>query len=328
VNEIPSFGTADRVAVTILVDNQANLIVKSTDNIVYFTKKPLLAEHGFAALIDVNDGERRILWDAGISRRALMENAARMEVDFTTIDAIVLSHGHGDHTGAVADVLDVVGRRNREREWPAGTAMADVDAWLDTQRLPIVLHPAALRELWGKDDEGKLHGPGLPPPTGTWEDLGAKIVCEEGPYRLADGFWTTGYVPRRSFEHSGRGTSTYYRDGDVLRRHDTEDDQALILNVAGKGLVVVSGCAHAGIVNTVRHAQEITGVDRVHAVIGGFHLARCEPDELEQTIAAFKGWAPTLISPSHCTGFGPICRFAAEMPGPFVPGVVGVTYRF
>jgi len=328
MNQITDFGAVSRVSVTVLVDNRADMIVRSTDDVVYFTDKPLLAEHGFAALVDLEDVGIRILWDAGGTHVTLMENVRRMEVDLGTVETIVLSHGHWDHIGAIDEVLETMARRPGPQEWPPNTSPDEAEAWVKAQRVPIVLHPAALRERWHIGEDGKRFGPVTPPPTGIWEALGAEIVCSEVPYRLGPGCWTTGYVPRRSFEHSGRSPRAYYRDGSKLVRDDIEDDQALVLSVEGKGLVVVAGCAHSGIVNTVRYAQEITGVERVHAVLGGFHLARAEDDELDQTVAAFKKWAPALISPSHCTGFGSICRFAAEMPDVFVPGAVGVTYRF
>lgn len=321
-------GTLTEATVTVLVDNRADVIVRSTETVRYFTDQPLLAEHGLAALIDLPGAGMRILWDAGGSRVALMENARRMEVDWTTVDAVALSHGHWDHTAAMSDALLAMDRRPAAREWPAGTTSAEVEAWAQAQRVPVVLHPAALRERWRIGKDGKRFGPAAPPPTGIWEALGAEIVTSEAPYRFAPGCWTTGYVPRESFEHSGRSKQSYYRDGDRLIRDDVEDDQALVLNLEGKGLVVVAGCAHAGIVNTVMHAQAITGIDRIHAVLGGFHLAHAEDEEIEQTLAAFNQWQPALISASHCTGFGPICRFAAEFPETFVPGVVGVTYRF
>lgn len=328
MNEIVDFGEVDRVSVTVLVDNRADVIVRSTETARYFTEEALLAEHGYAALIDLVAAGSRFLWDAGGTRIALIENARRMEVDLTAVDAIALSHGHWDHTAAVADVLAVMQRSPTAQEWPAETSLSEVDAWVRARRVPVVMHPAALRERWRIDKEGKWFGPVAPPPTAIWEALGAEIICAERPYQLAPGFWTTGYVPRRSFERSGRSKRAYCREGGTLVHDDIEDDQALILNVKEKGLVVVAGCAHSGIVNTVTYAQAITGVSRVHAVIGGFHLARAETEELDRTITAFKQWSPALISPSHCTGFGPICRFAAEMSGAFVPGVVGVTYRF
>jgi 7,8-dihydropterin-6-yl-methyl-4-(beta-D-ribofuranosyl)aminobenzene 5'-phosphate synthase len=135
-------------------------------------------------------------------------------------------------------------------------------------------------------------------------------------------------VPRRSFEVSGRPTRLYYRQGSEFIPDDLEEDQAVVINLKDKGLVVLSGCAHSGIVNTVGYAREFTGVETVYAVMGGFHLARAEDDEIDRTIDFIKSLNPTYVIPSHCTGFRAISRFALEMPDEFIEGVVGTTYLF
>jgi 7,8-dihydropterin-6-yl-methyl-4-(beta-D-ribofuranosyl)aminobenzene 5'-phosphate synthase len=109
---------------------------------------------------------------------------------------------------------------------------------------------------------------------------------------------------------------------------DLEEDQAIVIHVRDKGLVVLSGCAHAGIINTLEYARRISGVERVHAVIGGFHLARSKPEEIQATIDALQALAPAVLVPCHCTGFEATCAFARAMPGAFSPGVVGATYVF
>ena len=99
-----------------------------------------------------------------------------------------------------------------------------------------------------------------------------------------------------------------------------------MINIEGKGLIILSGCAHSGIVNTITYASEFFNIDRIYAVIGGFHLARASDDEIEQTIEYIRSIEPTLVTPSHCTGFRAISRFAQEMPDEFIEGVVGTTY--
>ena len=328
MSRIEGLGETQDVAVTVLVDNRADLIVKSTDTIKHFTKKPLLAEHGFAVLIDLMVAGTRILWDAGITRIALLENAQRMKVDLATIDKIVLSHGHGDHTAAVTDVLKAIDVKPKSKKWEPGTGMDEMLSWVKGHRVPVIAHPAAFREHWGIDKDGTRHGPYLPPPRDEWEAVGAEMILSKGPYQLGPGCWTTGFVPRLSFEKSGRPSDHFYREGDAFIRDDLDEDQAIIINVRDKGLVIVSGCAHAGIVNTVNYAREISGVDRVWAIIGGFHLARSTDEEVERTVAEIKGYSPVLVAPSHCTGFQAIRRFAAEMPAEFVLGLVGTTYLF
>jgi len=328
VSKIDGFGEAERVAITILVDNRADLIVDSSETVKYFTDKPLLAEHGFSALVDLQAANKRILWDAGITRIALPENMKRMEIDPATIDAIAISHGHRDHTAAVGDVLAAMDLAARGKEWPPGASIEEMAAYAQGHRVPLIAHPAAFRERWAIGEDGKKYGPHHGAPRAAWEAAGAEIITSQGPYELGPGCWTTGYVPRRSFEESGRSKRAYYRAGEELQRDDLEEDQAIVLNVKGKGLVVLSGCAHSGIVNTVWHAQQISGVDRVWAILGGFHLARAKPDEVQRTIDEIKKLTPHMIAPSHCTGFQAIAQFAAQMPEAFVPGVVGATYLF
>ena len=188
------------------------------------------------------------------------------------------------------------------------------------------VHPAAFRERWWKKDDGKLVGPFVPPPKGEWEAAGAKIVESEMPHKLMNGCWTTGYIPRISFEKSGRPTQLLYRSDSNFFSDDLEEDQAIVINVKDKGLIVLSGCAHSGIVNTIRYAKEFTGIDQVYAVIGGFHLARARDDEIKETLDHIKKENPTFVIPSHCTGFQAIGKFAEEMPDKFFDSIVGATY--
>ncbi|MFN2285616.1 MAG: MBL fold metallo-hydrolase [Anaerolineae bacterium] len=326
---ITDFGETANVSITVLVDNRADLIVKSTETVKYFDDEPLLAEHGFSALIDLKDAGIRILWDAGISETALLENMRLMEIDPKGITKIALSHGHGDHTGAMTKVLKAMEVwPPKPRKWEPGATMAEIRRYVQGRRVPLVAHPAAFRELWGIADDGAKYGPVCGPPRAEWEAAGADIVLSEVPYQLGPGCWTTGFVPRESFEALGASSKAYYRDGDTFVPHTIEDDQAIVINVKDRGLVVLSGCAHSGIVNTVHHAQAISGVDTVWAILGGFHLARSSDEDIQRTIEAIKQLKPKMIVPSHCTGFKAISQFAAQMPEVFVLGLVGTTYVF
>ena len=327
MGKIEDFGETPDVAITVLVDNTADLLVRSTDTVKRFAKEPLLAEHGFAALVELNEAGVRILWDAGISTTALLENARLMKIDLAAVDLITLSHGHGDHYAAMAQVLRAAVRRPEPREWPADASMEEIQAWTEGHRVPLIAHPAAFRERWGIARDGKKYGPHLAP-RAEWEAAGAEIVLSEGPYRLGPGCWTTGAVPRRSFEKAGTPPSRAYREGDQFLRDRLDDDQAIVINVRDKGLVVLSGCAHSGIVNTVQHAREISGVDQVHAILGGFHLAPAKDDEIERTIDEIEKLGPEMVVPTHCTGFKAIVRFSKRMPDQFVQGVVGTRYLF
>ena len=322
------FGEVQEVEVTILVDNRADFMVEETDTVKRFWESPLLAEHGFSALIDLKSVGKRILWDAGMTSPTALENMRRMEIEPSTIDMIVISHGHGDHTAGITKILKAMELRVEVQEWEQGTSAEQVQKQLEWPEIPLVAHPAAFRERWHIPEDEKMDGPLVPPPKDEWEAVGAKIILSEGPYQLAPGCWTTGYVPRESFEKSGIGSALAYREGNSFFPDKIEEDQAIILNVKGKGLVVVSGCAHSGIVNTVNHGRKISGVDKVWAILGGFHLGRSPEEEVEMTVEEVKRYKPALIAPTHCTGYQAISRFAAEMPDEFVYGVVGTKFLF
>jgi 7,8-dihydropterin-6-yl-methyl-4-(beta-D-ribofuranosyl)aminobenzene 5'-phosphate synthase len=241
---------------------------------------------------------------------------------------IALSHGHGDHTAALTNVLRAMNLAPTSKKWAAGAPVGEMRAWAEGRRVPLVMHPAALHERWRKQKDGGLLGPLPAPPRLEWEAVGAQVVVSEGPHQLAPGCWTTGYVPRRSFESAGIPDGMLYRDGDVFLPDAIEDDQAIVINVRDKGLVVLAGCAHSGILNTVVHAREISGVRNVHALLGGFHLANAPATDIQRTIDDIKALRPVLVAPTHCTGFAAIAAFAAQMPDAFVQGVVGTLYQF
>jgi len=320
-------GTVKKVSLTVLVDNKADLIVEEKTNIKYFTEKPLLAEHGFSVLIQLNGSEKMILWDAGVSKQTLIENIHRMELDPRAISMIALSHGHSDHYAGLTMVLNEMKLLPEAKEWTGNVSHDEIENMLTESQISIVSHPAAFRERWWKKDDGTLVGPLKSTPRKEWEAAGAKVITSSKPYKLADGCWTTGYVPRLSFEKSGRPKQLLYREGNDFLSDDIDEDQAIIINIKNKGLIILSGCAHSGIVNTIDHAKTFTGISKVYAVIGGFHLARAKDEEIAKTIDYIKNEKPTYVAPSHCSGFQAISQFAQEMPDEFIGGVVGITYK-
>ncbi len=321
------FGETGALEITVLVDNTADLLVRSMDSVKRFNEKPLLGEHGFAALVDLKEPGIRILWDAGISRTTLLENARRMEIDLKTVDKIALSHGHGDHYASMTDVVRQIGGPPEPREWAKDASIDEMREYAKGRKVPLIAHPAILRERWGIGKDGKKYGPQRAP-SEEWEAAGAELVLSKGPQRLGPGCWTTGAVPRRSFEKAGTPSRMAYWSGAEFLRDYLDDDQAIITNVRGKGLVVLTGCAHSGVVNTVRHAREMSGVGEVFAILGGFHLGRAKDQEIERTIEEIMTFGPQMVVPSHCTGFRALARFAQHMPEEFVFGVVGTRYLF
>ncbi len=324
---LKDFGAVPNAEVTILVDSIAGMLARSTDDVKRFTVGPLIAEPGFAVLIDLPSEKVRILWDAGASSSAVLENLRRMEIDPTSVDAIALSHGHWDHVTGLSQILRAVCRPTKAKMFPADTADEALIEYAKPETVPLIVHPAAFRERWSFLKDGRRYGPMNPTSHAEWEALGAEIVESEAPHRLAVGCWTTGYVPRESFETEGRVPARMrYREGDRFLPDDTEEDQSVVLHLEEKGLVVVSGCAHAGIVNTVEYARKMAGIDRVHAILGGFHLGRSSEGEVAKTVAAIAAMNPALIVPTHCTGFDAMRRFAERLPESFVLGTVGTKY--
>ena len=302
----------------IMIENlKITLLVENT-----VRRADLLAEHGVAYWIEADD--HRIVFDTG-QGHVILNNAEVLGIPLDKADMIALSHGHGDHFAAMTDVIRRVARKPEPREWAKDAAMDEIRTWAKGRKVPLIVHPAAFRERWGIGKDGKKYGPHNVPRE-EWEAAGAEIVLSEGPYRLGPGCWATGAIPRRSFEQAGIPSSLAYREGGEFIRDCLDDDQAILIHVQDKGLVVLTGCAHSGVVNTIRYAREISGVDRVFAILGGFHLSRAKEDEIERTIDEIVGMMPEMIVPTHCTGFKATARIAERMPDQFVQGVVGTKY--
>ena len=269
----------------------------------------LVAEHGFAAVVRVTRGghDHTLLFDTGISPDGMATNGRRLGIDPSSFAAVVLSHGHVDHTGGFAGLT----------------------RWLGRAPMPLVVHPAA----WSRRRLAPPNAPAFVMPQlsrAALEGDGFEVVERREPSVLLDGsVLITGEVDRTTeFErgmphHEALVGDAWTPDPWIV------DDQALVVNVRGHGLVVVTGCGHAGAVNIVRHALRLTGGTRLHALIGGLHLTGPGFEEIiEPTVAALRGHAPDAIVPAHCTGWKAQMRIATELPDAFVPGAVGSRYTF
>jgi 7,8-dihydropterin-6-yl-methyl-4-(beta-D-ribofuranosyl)aminobenzene 5'-phosphate synthase len=298
-------GETTDVTVTFVVDNYANVLLDSKPGVERYGPdgEPLLAEHGLSLLVRLRAEGHEVLLDTGYSKVALPHNLSRLEIEPEGVDEVVISHGHPDHTGSMVEFLQMRG-----------------------ERTPVVVHPRAFVERWRVLSDGTREGV-CQESAEAWEQAGADMIYVEGPRQLTNGCLVTGSVPRRTEFEKVTGRA-FRGDRGKAVPDIISDDQAIVINVKDKGLVVITGCAHSGIVNTVLYAQEVTGVERVHAVIGGFHLGNASTETLERSIAELKAVRPRLVMPAHCSGFEATCRFAAEMPGQFVLSGVGTTLKF
>jgi 7,8-dihydropterin-6-yl-methyl-4-(beta-D-ribofuranosyl)aminobenzene 5'-phosphate synthase len=308
----------DAVEVTVLVDNFVDVLlapegVASRPALgpgLFEADRPhLRAEHGLSLLVEVERaGERAtLLYDAGLGRDTAVHNMDVLGVGLGDLRAVVLSHGHADHHGGLEGMVRRAGR--------AG--------------LPLVLHPDAWRDR-------RVVFPGgaevrLPPPSrGDLEREGVAIGEERDPSLLIDGaVLVTGQVERVTPFERGLPGGEARLDGSWRPDPWIHDDQAMVANVAGRGLVVLSGCSHAGAINVLRAAQRLTGVERIHALIGGMHLSGPAFEPLiGPTLDELAAIGPDWLAPGHCTGWRATQEMALRMPDAFVKTAVGTRLRF
>jgi 7,8-dihydropterin-6-yl-methyl-4-(beta-D-ribofuranosyl)aminobenzene 5'-phosphate synthase len=267
----------------------------------------LVAEHGFSALVTVTRGgrEHRFLFDTGASPDGVTENMRRLGVDPGSIEAIVCSHGHFDHTAGIDGLVRTLGRTS----------------------LPVLIHP----HFWRRR---RLQLPGRDPlelPTTSRSALtgaGFEIIEEQQPSFLFDrSVLVTGEVPRVTGYEPGFPPQQAWLDGAWQPDPLVLDDQALIFQVAGKGLVVITGCGHAGVVNIARYARRLTGDQPLYALVGGFHLngPLFEP-LIPRVLDDLAEMDPGVLVPAHCTGWRAQHALAGRFPDAFVPNSVGTSF--
>src|SRR5215472_11798191 len=300
----------DGVEITTIMDNTLDLLMASTPvahrfpvHRELFSPHQLRAEHGVSLLVTVlNQGQREtLLFDTGVTPDGAVHNLTLLGIDLSSIQAIVLSHGHTDHTRGLDGFLDTLGKR----------------------RLPIVLHPDAfLKRRIVVNDNVSID---LPPPS--LQDLERErieLLVERGPSFLMNGtVLITGQIERTTDFEKGLKNQEAEIDGSWQPDPWVYDDQAMVINVRNKGLVVITGCGHAGVINIVRQTRSQTGVEQIYAVLGGLHLtgALFEPI-IPQTIEALQQINPAVIVPAHCTGWRATQRIAQMMPDAFMPNSV------
>ena len=314
LQETVSLQPVDQVKITIILDNSIDLLMTNTEVARRiqlgpnpFERPQPVAEHGFSVLISVKRGEKSgtVLFDTGLSPRNFLYNVDALEIPLTDIQTIILSHGHADHAMGLSGVIQRVGSRN----------------------VPVLLHPDAYLERKLVLPSGEEIA--LPPPHKA--DLlheHIQVIEEVGPSMLVEGMiLISGEVARTTtFE---RGFPIHYARREQGWEPDPliHDDQCAIMHVQDKGLVVVTGCGHAGIINILRNAQTLTGVQDIYAVIGGFHLngPLFEPI-IPATIAAMQEINPHYLVPGHCTGWVATHQLARAMPDAFIANSVGTSF--
>lgn len=305
----------DGVEITILMDNYVDLLMTSSEvarqprleDTLGEKQSRLIAEHGFCALVTVTaDGRQEsILFDAGLSPDGVLHNIDILETPLGDVRAVVLSHGHADHTGALLGLLRRLGKRG----------------------LPLIAHPDAFLQRKVVIPDGREVK--LPPPNR--EVLlreGVDLVESKEPSLLLDNrALVTGQVARTTDFEKGFPIHHALIDGSWQPDPWIYDDQALVFHVRGKGLAILTGCGHAGVINIIRHARDVTGVQDLYALIGGFHLSGPLFEAIiPQTVQELKAAAPRVVVPGHCTGWKAVHEIARAMPEAFIQDSVGTQY--
>jgi len=260
-------------------------------------KAGFLAEWGISMLVEV-DG-MKVLFDTGESV-STVHNAQLLGVDLLAVNRIVLSHGHYDHTGGLREVL----RRAGQKE--------------------VIAHPAVWGKKYGQQKGEPERYIGIPFVREGLEALGASFNLSAEPVKLSDRVMTTGEIPMVT-DYEEIDTDLYVKEDGGLKPDSLADDLALVID-AEFGLVVILGCGHRGIVNTLQHAQKLTGKELIYAAIGGTHLLYASEERLEKTAAALKEMGVQYLGVSHCTGFASSAYLAQEFGDRFFLNNAGTRF--
>jgi 7,8-dihydropterin-6-yl-methyl-4-(beta-D-ribofuranosyl)aminobenzene 5'-phosphate synthase len=274
------------IDVTVLVDDASD-------------RADLATEHGLALWIEADDD--RILFDTGAGA-ALLPNADRLGVPLDRATAIVVSHGHYDHSGGLAAAIS----RARDAR--------------------IYLHPDARLPRYSRRQDAPPKSIGIPPDASAALDSArGRVVWTTKPVRISDRIGLTGPIPRRNgFEEAG---GDFYIDPACAVPDPFRDDQALWI-LTNRGPWVVLGCAHAGVVNTLKFVVELTGATEIYGAIGGMHLSRAGTERIRWTAEEFDRHRLDLLAPCHCTGDRALAFLTERFPGRVAPFAAGAHYSF
>lgn len=312
-----AINAVDRIEILTLQDNYIDITAGDGSNIVLRAmpvrdgeiRASILAEHGFSAIVKTTTGDRTrtMLFDFGFSEGGAAFNAGILGVDMGEVEAVAISHGHSDHLGGFAKLLEMIGRKGIE--FVTHPKVFHSPRYLKVGEDFRIYFPKFSREMAQK--------------------AGATIVETEAPYRMLDGdVLFLGEIARVTDFEQGFPAAHFEMEG-IEMWDPIEDDTSLVMNLRDRGLVVLSGCAHAGIINTVLYAREVTGVEAVHAVMGGFHLSgRAFEAIVDRTTEELMQIAPAYVIPTHCTGRKAIMTIEQAMPDQFILNMSGTKLTF
>jgi 7,8-dihydropterin-6-yl-methyl-4-(beta-D-ribofuranosyl)aminobenzene 5'-phosphate synthase len=305
---------AEKIVITIITDNLADAtrkdykIAKRQTRVNSPLDVALHGEHGLAYQIETTIGGKphSCLFDFAADAQGVMKNMDLLKIDLTKIEALGISHDHWDHQTAFLEIM-----KAKKDQFRKG--------------IPLYVGEQMFAGTYQRLPDGKVISM-LALNREDVEALGfVKIIEIKGPTPIIPGAYLPGRVEQVT-DYEKIPPSFVAKKGSEYVQEHFPGEQAVILNAKGKGLVVLSACAHRGIVNTVKHAQKMTGIEKVYLVMGGFHLTNAKPEVIKKTVADIKAINPQYIVPTHCTGFEAITTFDREMPDQFILNTVGTRY--
>ena len=271
--------------ITVVIDNMAPT----------GAPKPFLAEHGLSLLIETK--EKTILMDTG-QTGAVVRNLSLLGIHPKDVDTVVLSHGHHDHAGGLAEFL-----RNRNRP------------------VPVIAHPGIFSDRYSVKGDVRRYA-GIPFSQAALTSMGAEWLFTDKPVEVCPGLWFSGQIPRQTDYEQGDGNLVVFNEAGCAC-HDVINDDAVLYYQDTEGLVVISGCAHSGLVNIVRNGLTLTGAAKLKGWIGGTHLGPVADGQKTATLDFIDSMNVKFLAANHCTGFAVMSILQQRLGQRFIPGFVG-----
>jgi len=270
--------------VTVIIDNAVPIGIRH----------PFLAEHGLSLLIE--HAGKKVLYDAGQSS-AVVSNLSLLGLRPSELDILVVSHGHYDHTGGIFHVLQHA-----------------------RKKIPVYAHKGVFQARYSTSGQ-QLRFIGIPHEKELLTSLGAEWHFVDEPTEIIPGLWVSGHIPRNTAYETG-DPKLVTRAADGSECQDKIEDDTSLFYASPRGLVVIGGCTHAGMVNTVRWGFRVTGTSRLAGWIGGTHLGPLSKEQQEKTLAQIALLNPEFVAANHCTGFAMMAKLYACFGDRFIPAFV------
>ncbi len=280
------------------------------DNLVL--QAGLWGQWGLSYLLEIEDAngvDRKVLFDTANDRAPFLYNIEKLKLDLSNLDAVVLSHGHSDHTVATVEALEVSGG------------------------CKVYAHSHCFMPRFNESKKGEKTRAGVPEGQGLEEieAAGGDVILSDGPVEVIPGLWTTGQVPRVTDFEKISPPSDGAKRVIVVNGEEVDDqilcDQSLWMEIEGSGCWVITGCAHSGPVNTLKYVSELGGFDDIFAYIGGTHLVGQEDSYVLRTAEELRGFNLRLFSPCHCTGFNAMSLLHKEFKDSFAVNYCGKVFK-